>query len=130
MSSIRQILAAVLGGSGGGAAAPRSINPAEVTQDLANLQLIDVREHDEWKSGHIAGAVHISLGRLEHSIGSIDGRRKVAVICHSGVRSQRAARMLRGHSLEAASVSGGMLAWARAGLPVVRGSSAGGGHHR
>lgn len=32
--------------------------------------------------------------------------------------------MLRGHSLEAASVSGGMLAWDRAGLPVVRGTSA------
>lgn len=67
----RQILAAVLGGSGRGAAAPRSIKPAEVAQDLANLQLIDVREPEEWKSGHIAGAVHIPLGRLEHSIASV-----------------------------------------------------------
>jgi len=130
MSSIREMLASLLGGSGGIAAGSTSIRPAEVAADLANLQLIDVREVDEWKAGHVDGAVHIPLGRLQQSIGAIDPARKVAVICHSGVRSRRAARMLRGHSLEAASVSGGMLAWARAGLPVVRGSSAGGGHHR
>ena len=124
MSSLRQILAGLLGTRG--SATSTSIKPTEVAADLGNLQLIDVREPDEWKSGHIAGAVHIPLGRLQASIASIDAGRRVAVICRSGVRSRGAARMLRGHTIDAASVSGGMLAWVRAGLPVVGGTSAGG----
>ena len=124
MSTFRQILARVLGGRA--AATSTSIRATEMAADLANLQLIDVREPDEWKAGHIAGAIHIPMGRLQHSIGSIDAGRRVAVICRSGVRSKGAARLLRGHSIDAASVRGGMLAWARAGLPVVRGTGAGG----
>ncbi|GAC1583354.1 MAG: hypothetical protein NVS3B24_22030 [Candidatus Dormibacteria bacterium] len=122
MSSIREMLASVLGGSGGAAAASTSIRPQEVAADLANLQLIDVREADEWKSGHVDGAVPIPLGRLQESLGSIDPSRRVAVICHSGMRSQQGAQLLRKYSLDAVSVSGGMSAWTRAGLPVARGA--------
>ncbi|GAC1336180.1 MAG: hypothetical protein NVSMB17_19730 [Candidatus Dormibacteria bacterium] len=130
MSSLRERLAAMLKGSGGGAAVPTSVRPGEVAVELSSLQLIDVREPEEWRAGHVAGAVHIPLGRLEQSIASIDGGRKVAVICHSGARSQQGARMLRAHSIDAVSVSGGMLAWARAGLPTVQGTDAGGRQHR
>jgi len=70
----------------------------------------------------VDGAVHIPLGRLQQSIGAIDPARKVAVICHSGMRSQQGAQLLRKHSLDAVNVSGGMSAWTRAGLPTVRGA--------
>ena len=99
-----------------------SITPARLRAELAQLQLIDVREHDEWRAGHIAGAVHIPLGRLGDSLGSIDGGRPVAVICRSGMRSRTAARILRQHSIEVANVSGGMQAWIGAGLPIVSGN--------
>ena len=120
MSSIRALLSSVLAGTGASAGFT-SIKPGEVAADLANLQLIDIREPDEWQSGHVEGAVHIPLRRLQESIGSIDASRRVAVICRSGMRSQQGARLLRKHSLEAVNVSGGMSAWTRAGLPVVRG---------
>ncbi|MHB8507306.1 MAG: rhodanese-like domain-containing protein [Candidatus Dormibacteria bacterium] len=120
MSSIREILAAIMGD--GGAAAPKSIKPADVATELAVLQLIDVREAGEWKARHVDGARHIPLGRLEQSIASIDPSRRVAVICHRGMRSQKGAAILRAHSIEAVSVSGGMLAWERAGLPTVTGA--------
>lgn len=79
---------------------------------------------DEWRSGHITGAVHIPLGRLGDSLGSIDGQRPVAVICRTGMRSRTAARILREHSIGAANVSGGMQAWIGAGLPLVTGHDA------
>ena len=129
MSSIREIMmAARLGGWGWGVARPSPISPTDVAADLANPQLINVLEPDEWKSGHVDGAVHIPLGRLQQSIGSIDPGRKVAVICHSGMRSQQGVQLLPKHSLDSVSVSGGMLAWSRARLPVVRG--AGDKNHR
>jgi rhodanese-related sulfurtransferase len=68
------------------------------------------------EGGHDA-ATHPALrARLPQEVGS--SAALLAVICHSGVRSQQGARMLRGHSIEAASVSGGMLAWTRAGYPT------------
>lgn len=47
------------------------------------------------------------------------------VICRSGHRSQRAARLLTGRGASAVDIQGGMNAWAAAGLPVVddRGNS-------
>ncbi|MEY2225583.1 rhodanese-like domain-containing protein [Streptomyces sp. BF23-30] len=51
--------------------------------------------------------------------------RPLVVICHSGHRSQRAARILTERGAEAVDVKGGMNAWSAVGLPVVdgRGSS-------
>lgn len=45
----------------------KNILPQEVQRRLERgekLNLLDVREHDEWESGHIPGAQHIPLGHL------------------------------------------------------------------
>jgi rhodanese-related sulfurtransferase len=116
MSSASRLLAALRRPG----ASKSSITPARLSDRLATLQLIDVREPGEWRSEHIAGAVHIPLGQLPQSMSSVDKERPVAVICRTGMRSRRAARILREHSVDAANVTGGMRAWMRAGLPVVR----------
>jgi rhodanese-related sulfurtransferase len=57
--------------------------------------LLDVRSPEEFKEGHIEGAVNIPVQDLENRMGEVGPReRSVVVYCHSGMRSGRAAQML------------------------------------
>lgn len=85
--------------------------------------LLDVRETPEWDAGHAPDALHLPLSRLAAVPGlpsAVRGRPVVAV-CRSGRRSRRAAEILAARGVDATDVTGGMTAWARAGLPVVDG---------
>jgi rhodanese-related sulfurtransferase len=77
--------------------------------------LLDVRENSEWKSGHAPGAVHVALGDIDKAPRRLRQGRPVVVMCASGMRSRTAAKHLRGLGWDAASLSGGMIAWQRAG---------------
>ena len=46
---------------------------------------------------------------------------EIIVVCQSGSRSGSAVNFLRKSGLNALNLEGGMMAWMRAGLPVVRG---------
>jgi rhodanese-related sulfurtransferase len=101
--------------------APPSITPAAAAAGVADgaLVLVDVREAHEWAGGSAAGAERIPLGdvpqRLEHLRRS---GRPVAFLCRSGMRSARATRLARDAGIDARNVSGGMIAYTRAGLPM------------
>ncbi|WP_046775694.1 rhodanese-like domain-containing protein [Streptomyces yangpuensis] len=108
--------------------------PARVTPADAHLRtrdegavLLDVREPAEWAAGHAPGAVHAPLSALltGAALPPAAQGRPLMVICRSGHRSQRAAKLLTGRGATAVDVKGGMNAWAAAGLPVVddRGNS-------
>jgi rhodanese-related sulfurtransferase len=77
--------------------------------------LLDVRENSEWKSGHAPGAIHVPLGDIDKAPRRLPKGRPVVVMCASGMRSRTAAKHLRGLGLDAASLSGGIGAWQRAG---------------
>jgi rhodanese-related sulfurtransferase len=77
--------------------------------------LLDVRENNEWKSGHAPGAVHVPLGDIDKALRRLRQGRQVVVMCASGKRSRTAAKYLRGLGWDAASLSGGIGAWQRAG---------------
>lgn len=81
--------------------------------------LLDVREHDEWEAGHAPSAVHIPLGELVERAGELASDTPLLVVCHSGARSARATAWLNQSGYTAANVDGGMVEWARAGLPLV-----------
>jgi rhodanese-related sulfurtransferase len=81
--------------------------------------LLDVREDDEWQRGHAPGAQHIPMGQVRSRIGEIDPDAKLFVVCQAGGRSQRVAQYLARNGYTPVNVSGGMLAWAGAGRPVV-----------
>lgn len=81
--------------------------------------LLDVREDDEWQRGHAAGAQHIPMGDVPARMGEIDTEAALYVVCHAGGRSQRVAQYLARNGYEPLNVSGGMLAWAGLGRPVV-----------
>jgi rhodanese-related sulfurtransferase len=80
--------------------------------------LLDVRESSEWRSGHAPGAIHVALGDIGKAPGRLLRERPVVVMCASGMRSRTAAKHLRGLGYDAASLSGGIGAWARAGGTV------------
>jgi rhodanese-related sulfurtransferase len=90
----------------------------EEARDRDDLHVLDVREDDEWKAGHIAGAQHIPLGQLRERLGEVPKDKPILAVCRSGSRSESATRGLRtlGYLIE--NLEGGVTAWKRAGLPL------------
>jgi rhodanese-related sulfurtransferase len=80
--------------------------------------LLDVREPEEWVSGHAAGAVHMPLGDLRPD--DVPRDRIVVAVCRSGGRSGKAAAVLACAGVDVRNMAGGMNAWAAADLPVTR----------
>lgn len=97
------------------------INPAELAERLADVQLIDVREPHEFSDdlGHIPGARLIPLSTLQAEIQSLDHDRPVVAVCRAGGRSAQASLMLHKAGIaRVANLSGGMLRWRGEGLPT------------
>ena len=109
----------------GGAGQTPEVDIAEVARLRADtatgVQIVDVREPDEWAEGRIPGAVHIPMGELEARSGELDPARPVIAVCRSGRRSLWAAEALLARGFgDVASLAGGMIAWAGARQPVER----------
>jgi molybdopterin/thiamine biosynthesis adenylyltransferase/rhodanese-related sulfurtransferase len=89
----------------------------------AGAALIDTREQQEWDEAHIEGATLLPPSSVVERIGEVvpDRSQRVILYCAAGNRSARAADALQselGYE-SVASVSGGIQAWERAGLPLV-----------
>ncbi|MEO7983509.1 MAG: rhodanese-like domain-containing protein [Bacteroidota bacterium] len=64
--------------------------------------ILDVRSADEFKSGHISGAINLPLQNLSHDPAKIKELKKpVITCCLSGGRSNIAAKMLMKAGVEA-----------------------------
>jgi len=76
------------------------------------LTILDVRQPQEYKRGHIPGAVLIPLPELNERIKEIDPQKPTVVYCAVGGRSRVAAQMLSGNGFEQIyNMSGGYKAW-------------------
>jgi rhodanese-related sulfurtransferase len=93
------------------------MDPRTVYQRRDELQIVDVREYDEWVAGRIEGARHIPLAELPARVPELDRGRLVVTVCRSGNRSGHAADFLTHAGLSAQNMDGGMKRWARDGLP-------------
>jgi rhodanese-related sulfurtransferase len=80
--------------------------------------VIDVREPEEYVSGHVPGARLMPLGRLAQHVAEMPPGQRVYVICASGNRSKVAADLLGRAGVDAVSVAGGTGGWQRAGKPI------------
>jgi DMSO/TMAO reductase YedYZ molybdopterin-dependent catalytic subunit len=85
----------------------------------AGALLLDVREPGEWQAGHVAQAWLLPMGQVARHRGDLPQDRQIVVVCRSGGRSAAVAEALRAWGFDAVNLSGGMTAWAVAGLPVV-----------
>jgi rhodanese-related sulfurtransferase len=109
-------------GAPGATSAPQAVDVQEARRRQAGgALLIDVRQPDEWRAGHAPNARLIPLESLASRLSEIPRDRAVLLICRSGNRSGSAQRQLLQLGYEQVfNVSGGMHAWAGAGLPVER----------
>ena len=82
-----------------------------------DIQVLDVREDDEWAAGRIDGALHIPLGQLDRRVHELDPSRPIVTVCRSGCRASKAAGFLAGAGLRAEVMAGGMTQWADDKLP-------------
>ena len=108
----------------------RQVIPEEGPADLQRrvksgekVVVIDVRDPDEFRDGHLEGAANISRGFLEFRIGTAvtDPATTIVLYCQTGLRSVLAAKALRelGYA-NVINLQGGYQKWAQSGLPVVR----------
>jgi rhodanese-related sulfurtransferase len=95
-------------------------SPHEVCDLLrrGQVQLIDVRESDEHAAGRIAGSRLIELSALAAQADTISRDEPVIFYCRSGARSAMATEAFAQAGYEAHNMSGGLLDWAAAGLPL------------
>lgn len=95
--------------------------PTQIADQVAagQITLVDVRQADEWQSGHIPNAHHIMLGYLPERLSEIPADKPVVVQCRSGARSAIGASVLQARGLpRVINLLGGIKAWSAAGLPV------------
>ena len=100
----------------------------EITIDELKIALsegarvIDVREMDEYVSGHVSGATHIPLGTVPTNMELFRSEDDVYVICHSGGRSRRACEVLHDQGIvNVVNIIGGTAGWIALGNPVTTG---------
>lgn len=75
------------------------------------LHILDVRETDEFATGHIPGALNIPVGLIPVKIDELDKNKEWLVICAAGVRSATVAAYMTHHGWTATNVAGGMNMW-------------------
>jgi rhodanese-related sulfurtransferase len=81
--------------------------------------VIDVREPDEFASGHVPGAVNVPLATVGTWAATQPKEAPCVVICQSGRRSVTASEILVEQGFkQVTNVAGGTAAWIEQGLPV------------
>jgi SulP family sulfate permease len=81
--------------------------------------IIDVREPEEYRRGHLPNARLLPLRRLLQEAPDLPRDRTLLLACRSGRRTARAMHVLLGMELDNSwGLRGGILAWRAEGLPV------------
>ena len=102
-----------------------SVSPSESTQMINrdDALILDVRESNEYSEGHIINSVHIPLSSLKTRMKDLEKykAKKVIVACRSGHRSSQACANLKKEGFEQVfNLSGGVMAWESANLPLIK----------
>ena len=102
-------------------------SPQQVNELLKNNGkspvLLDVRESDEWRQGHLEGAIPLPRGFLEIKVESAipDKNTPIVAYCAGGVRSLLAAKVMREMGYrDVTSMAGGYGAWKNGGFKWVQ----------
>jgi len=101
------------------------VSAAEAVQliNRRNAAVIDLRPSAEYAQGHVPAAKNFAFADLQAKVGQIAKNKgnPVLLICQTGQQSQKASRMLTeaGYA-EVHVLEGGLDAWQKAGMPVVK----------
>jgi len=114
------LMVPALKGAGAG-----SLTPADAVQRINREKavVVDVREAEEYVTGHITNAKNIPLAQLDERLPQVAKNKSVPVVlvCEKGARAVRAEAMAKKLGYEKAqALAGGMKGWRNAGMPVVK----------
>ena len=98
---------------------PQQVPTVSVDELPDEAVVLDVREDDEWVTGHVDGATHIPMGDVPARLAEVPEADPLYVVCRSGGRSARVAAWLNANGYDAVNVAGGMGEWEAAGRPMV-----------
>lgn len=84
------------------------------------ILIIDVRPEDEYRAGHLPGAVSLPLIRLKQELDTLPRDRPIVAYCRGPycVMAMEAVQLLRRHGFQAIRWQDGVADWRAAGLPV------------
>jgi rhodanese-related sulfurtransferase len=108
-----------------------TITALELQEKLKNGNrpfMLDVRQPEEFRLSHIAGATLIQLGELDRHIREVPKDREIVCICASGHRSVPAVKKLTAAGYAAIGLKNGMIAWMFAKLPTNKSGLVSGGN--
>ena len=94
----------------------QDLNPKEFRDCLVDeeVTLVDVREQWEFDICQIKGAILIPMGEIARSYVNLKKDNKIALYCHSGIRSMHVADFLLSKGFQSlANLQGGIDAWAQ-----------------
>ncbi len=80
----------------------------EQTMKKQKVNVLDVREIDEYNEGHIPGAIHTPMSEFMNHLDKIKKNESYYVVCYSGSRSQVVAGYLGNNGYQVINVLGGM----------------------
>lgn len=85
------------------------------------VQVVDVRAPDEWKHGHLPGAIHIPLAAMPDRFGELETSSPIVVHCRGGGRSSIATSFLQAQGIgDVTNLDGGYEGWVAEGFEVVK----------
>ena len=110
-------LSTLIGGKG--------LSPTEATIliNRRKAAVLDLRELEAYKTGHLPGAKHIDAAGLAAAIEKLklDRNNPLILVCETGVQSRKATSEVKKLGFaEVASLDGGVQAWKAAALPLVK----------
>lgn len=88
---------------------------AELLEDDAALEIVDVREPVEFEAERIPGSVNVPLSRLAREVDRIEPAERIVTVCPHGEASIQAARLVAAYEgmddAVVESMAGGLDAW-------------------
>ncbi len=66
-----------------------------IAQEPDTIQLIDVRDKDEYAAGHFKSAVNIPTNQLEKNVKTLSDEKPIVFVCNTGAKSGEAYYMLQ-----------------------------------
>ena len=84
------------------------------------VTVLDVRPPEEYRAGHIPGALSVPLDQLEHAMRSLPAGREVVAYCRGPycLLAFEAVESLRRHGRRARRLEEGFPEWLAAGMPI------------
>lgn len=87
-----------------------------------DVLVLDVRDDNEWREGHIKDALHIYVGQLQSRLSEIPRDRPLSIVCNVGYRASLAASILlrADYPNVCCDVLGSMRAWSIKKFPMTK----------